>query len=78
MGQLALPKDILHDMQAAGILAFDTIIAGRLDNVDQGVDCTAEMAAWCRLEAQRREGADRSRLLAIADMIERDLREGHA
>jgi hypothetical protein len=28
--------------------------------------------------AQRREGAGRSRLLVIADMIERDLREGRA
>jgi hypothetical protein len=28
--------------------------------------------------AQRKEGAGRSRLLAIADMIERDLREGRA
>jgi hypothetical protein len=27
---------------------------------------------------QRKEGAGRSRLLAIADMIERDLREGRA
>jgi hypothetical protein len=62
-------------MQAAGVLPFDTHIAGRLDNADQVVDCTAEMAAWCRREAQRNEGADRSTLLAIADAIERDLVE---
>jgi hypothetical protein len=78
MAQRALPKDILWDMQAAGVLPFDIIIAGRLDNADQVVDCTAEMATWCRQEAQRREDADRSRLLAIADAIERDLREGRA
>jgi hypothetical protein len=78
MGQRALPKDILWDIQAAGVLSFDTTVAGRLVNADQVVDCTAEMAAWCRKEAQRKEGADPSRLLAIADMIQRDLREGRA
>jgi hypothetical protein len=74
MAQRALPKDVLWDMQAAGILTFDTIIAGRLDNGDQVVERTAEMAVGCRQEAQRKGGADRSRLLAIADSIEPELR----
>jgi hypothetical protein len=54
MAQRALPKDVPWDMQAAGILTFDTIIAGRLDNGDQVVERTTEMAVWCRQEAQRK------------------------
>ena len=72
MVQCALPKEILWDMQMAGVLPFGVIISGRLDNSTQLVECTPEMAAWCRTEAQRhKDDPEKARaLLAAAEAIE--------
>jgi hypothetical protein len=72
MVQCALPKEILWDMQMAGVLPFGVMVSGRLDNSTQLVECTPEMAAWCRTEAQRnKDDSERARaLLAAAETIE--------
>lgn len=60
-------------MQMAGVLPFAVVVAGRLDASTQLVECTPEMAAWCRQEARRQPG-DPERvqaLLAAAETIER-------
>jgi hypothetical protein len=72
MAQCGLPKEILWDMQGAGVLPFHVVVTGRLDNSTQLVECTPEMAAWCRQEA-RRPGGDPEMaraLLAAAETID--------
>jgi hypothetical protein len=68
MARCTLPKDILWDMQIAGVLPFNVVIAGRLDKI-QVVECTAEMAAWCRQESSRQEG-DPEKTAVLTDAAE--------
>jgi hypothetical protein len=72
MLQCSLPKEILWDMQMAGALPFHVIVAGRLDNSTQLVECTPEMALWCRQEANRqRANPEKAQaLLAAAKIID--------
>jgi len=63
-------------MQVAGVLPFGVVIAGSPD-VTQLVECTPEMAAWCREEAHRQQ-AKAAALMAIAEAIERGLGTGPA
>lgn len=72
MAQCALSKEILWDMQMAGVLPFHVVVAGRLDNVTQLVECTPEMAGWCRQEVHRQRGdlEKAQALLAVAMIID--------
>jgi hypothetical protein len=63
-------------MQIAGVLPFNVGIGARperLDNSSQEVECTPEMAAWCREEI-RRHPEKASALTTVADAIDRCLR----
>lgn len=75
MARCGLPKDIVFDMQMAGVLpASAGIIAGKLEGT-QPVECTREMAQWCRQRADQDQDPERARLLrAAADTIERALK----
>ena len=72
MPQCSLPKELLWDMHMAGVLPFHVIVAGRLDNSTQLVECTPEMAVWCRQEAHRQqEDSEKAQaLLAAAKIID--------
>jgi hypothetical protein len=72
--RIALPKAILWDMQVAGVLP-SAVIAGSSREATQLVECTPEMAAWCRREA-RIHHATAGNLIASADVIERAIRVG--
>lgn len=78
MVQCSLPKEILWDMQRTGVLPFGVVVAGRLDNSMQLVECTSEMAAWCRQEARRQQGDPEKAqaLLAAAETIDRACQMG--
>jgi hypothetical protein len=67
--RIALPKDILWNMQVAGVLPYDVVVAGS-GEVTQVVECTAEMAAWCRREARFHQ-AKAEAFVATANAIER-------
>jgi hypothetical protein len=78
MAQCFLPKEILWDMQRAGVLPFSVVVTGRLDNSTQLVECTPETAAWCRQEA-RLQPSDSEKayaLLAMAETIDRACQKG--
>lgn len=75
MPRCGLPKDILFDMQMAGVLpASAGVIAGKLEGTLL-VECTREMAQWCRRRADQEQEPQRARgLRAAADTIERTLK----
>ena len=74
MPRIALPKNILWDMQVAGVLPSDVVVAGS-HGVTQVVECTPKMAAWCRREARFLQ-AKAEALIAAADAIERAISMG--
>lgn len=75
MPRCGLPKHILFDMQMASVLpASAGIIAGKLEGT-QLVECTREMAQWCRQRADQEQDSERaSTLRAAAETIERALK----
>ena len=74
MPRIAVPKDILWSMQVAGVLPSDVIVAGSRE-ATQLVECTREMAAWCRREARIHQ-AKAEALIAVAEVIERGISMG--
>src|SRR5215467_3934813 len=72
--RIALPKDILWSMQVAGVLPSDVIVAGSRE-ATQLVECTREMAAWCRREARIHQ-AKAVALIALAETIEQGIGRG--
>jgi len=69
--RIALPKDILWNMQVAGVLPSDVVVAGSR-KATQLVECTPEMAAWCRREARIHQ-AKAAALITIAETIEQGI-----
>jgi hypothetical protein len=61
-------------MQVAGVLPSDVVVAGSRKPT-QLVECTSEMAAWCRAEAHLHQ-AKATALIAAAEAIEREISMG--
>jgi len=72
--RIALPKDILWNMQVAGVLPYDVVVAGSRE-ATQLVECTPRMAEWCRREARFHQAKAKA-LIAAADAIERAISMG--
>ncbi len=74
MAKCALPKEVLWDMQGAGVLPLEVHVSGNLDGT-QVVEGTREMAAWCRAQAAQEPDAAKAALLrATAESIDRALK----
>ena len=71
MALCALPEGVVASLEAAGLLAPESIV-GRDPAGRPMVDATGEMATWCRVHAAERPDRSEAQALAlVAELIDR-------